>query len=121
MGTVTPQIPADQPEDRPPFDVSMARKLVGKRVLIGLTVMDQGGEVDHHEQKHGVVERAAENGVAVRLSDGELYWMPPDLGPWKAAAAGEYRLRSTGEVLVDPDYIATWFVTQDPPGGPEHS
>ena len=98
----------------PPFDVQMADQLVGKRVLIGLTYLESGQD-DRHEQKYGVVEGVSESGVTLRLSHGEIYWLPPDLRPWQAAAAGEYRLRSTGEVIVDPDFITNWQVT---PGTP---
>ena len=94
----------------PPFDVQIAGQLVGKRVLIGLTYIENG-QVDRQEQKHGVVEDVSEGGVSVRLSDGETYWLPPDLRPWEEAPRGEYRLRSTGEVIVDPDFIANWRVT----------
>jgi hypothetical protein len=94
----------------PPFDIQMARQLVGKRVLIGLTFVGQG-EPDRLEQMNGVVQDVTEDGFAIHLSNDETYWLPPDLRPWKAAAAGQYRLRSTGEVVVDPDYITNWYVT----------
>jgi hypothetical protein len=96
--------------DSPPFDVQIASQLIGKRVLIGLTYVETGQD-DRHEQKHGVVKDVSEGGVTVRLSDGGTYSLPPDLRPWKSAPPGEYRLRSTGEVVVDPDFIANWRVT----------
>lgn len=43
---------------------------------------------------------------------GSAYWLPPDVRPFTVAARGEYRLRSTGEVVVDPDLTATWVVTK---------
>lgn len=101
------------PEDSsqpPPFDIEMARRLVGKRVLIGLTFVGQG-EPDRHEQMNGVVKDVSEDGFAIHLSNDETYWLPPDLRPWKNADPGQYRLRSTGEVIVDPDYITNWYVT----------
>jgi hypothetical protein len=94
----------------PPFDVQIAGQLIGKRVLIGLTYVENGQD-DRYEQKHGVVEDVSDEGVAIRLSDGGTYWLPPDLRPWQAAPPGEYRLRSTGEVVVDPDFMANWTVT----------
>jgi hypothetical protein len=55
-------------------------------------------------------------GVAVRRAEASgVYWLPPDLRGWKPAPPGEYRLKSTGEVVVDPDYLAAWTVVQ-PPG-----
>jgi hypothetical protein len=49
-----------------------------------------------------------------RSWDGEVYRLPPDLRPVTDAAPGEYRLRSTGEVIVDPDVTITWTITNPP-------
>ena len=100
----------DDSSEPPPFDVHIARQLIGKRVLIGLTFVEQG-EVDRLEQMHGVVEDVTEDGFAIHLPNNETYWLPPDLRPWKAAAKGQYRLRSTGEVVLDPDYITNRCVS----------
>jgi len=40
--------------------------------------------------------------------------LPPDLRSLKPAPAGEYRLRATGEIVRDPDYLATWVVVDEP-------
>jgi hypothetical protein len=105
------EAPTPDDEGRPPFDVDMATRLIGKHVLIGLTYKDTGGKVIRQEQKHGSVEFVdKKNGIGIRLSDGDLYWLPPDLRSWKPAVPGQYRLRSTGEVVVDPDYLTTWIV-----------
>jgi len=36
--------------------------------------------------------------------------LPPEPEAYEPAPPGEYRLRSTGEVVVDPDYLTTWTV-----------
>ena len=94
--------------------------VVGKRVLIGLTYVDEHGDVTRQEQKHGLIVRADDGGVTVRLAGtGDEMWLPPSLEALEPAAAGEYRLRRTGEVVVDPDLIATWTIepgSQPPPG-----
>lgn len=57
-------------------------------------------------------------GFAVELKGkrkGEIFWLPPDVGPFQDAKPGEYKLRSTGEVVVDPDLLATWTVNNPPP------
>ena len=41
----------------------------------------------------------------------ETYTLPPDLRNYEPAAPGEYRLRSTGEVVADPDFISNWTIT----------
>ena len=63
-------------------------------------------------QLHGVIESADERkGFAVRVAGtNEIEWLPPDLRAFEAAEPGEYTLRSTGEVLVDPDLISNWVV-----------
>jgi len=38
--------------------------------------------------------------------------MPPDLDAIAPAKPGEYRLKSTGEIVVDTDFLATWEVRQ---------
>jgi hypothetical protein len=105
-----------QAPPRPPFDERRARALVGKSVLIGLTFHDAGRRVVEQRQLHGtIVAVDAVRGIDVQLlgaGQGETYTLPPDLRPFTPAASGEYRLRSTGEVVVDPDFVCTWSVTR---------
>ena len=101
--------------ERPPFWSEKAQRLVGKHVLIGKTYVDERGEPVELVQLHGVVESADESsGIALRRSDNqELERLPPDLRPFVPAEPGEYRLRSTGEVVVDPDFLATWTIARE--------
>ena len=92
-------------------------ELAGKTILLGLTFADSDGMVVERVQRHGVIEIAdPERGIGVQLVapgqpwDGELYWLPPDLQSVSEAAPGAYRLRSTGETIVDPDFIASWEI-----------
>lgn len=43
---------------------------------------------------------------------GEIVTLPPLLEVFEEAEAGIYRLQATGEEVVDPDYTASWTVTQ---------
>ena len=87
---------------------------VGKRLLVGISYEDPDGELLRQEQFHGPIVAASENGILLERSDtGERVSLPPQLTP---APPGEYRLRSTGQVVVDPDYLARW-VRKDPPSG----
>jgi hypothetical protein len=103
-------------DGRPPFDPKMATLLVGKSILLGLTYLRQDGTLLRRVQLHGEVIRADDAGVAIRVAgSGEVYRLPPDLRGMKQAPVGEYRLKSTGEVVVNPDYVASWTITE-PPG-----
>jgi hypothetical protein len=88
--------------------------LVGKYVLVGLTDEDARGTVVRQRQIHGRVSFAdPTQGLTIELkgaNDGSSFALPPDLRPFKPAPAGEYRLRSTGEIVHDPDYLVTWIV-----------
>lgn len=102
-------------DDRPGWDDGVADAMIGAVVLIGLTWRRPEGE--EQTQLYGVIQTAdPENGFEIILSgahEGETYWLPPDLSSFQPAPRGEYRLRSTGEIVVDPDYISQWTI--DPP------
>jgi hypothetical protein len=94
------------------FDRYKAPELLGTRVLVGITKVDRAGKVLERKQFHGHVVRAtAREGVVVVNSAGEELNLPPDSRAFEVAEPGEYPLRSTGEVVVDPDYLATWTIT----------
>jgi len=104
------------------WDDERAHALVGKTVLLGLTFKDAEGELIEQLQRHGVVTQADEDeGIIIRLVGpgqvwhGELYPIPPDLSSLSEAAPGAYRLRSTGETIVDPDFTSTWEIQSPPP------
>ena len=90
--------------------------LVGKTILIGLTYYSADHEFIEQKQHWGTVMESNETQILVKLKDGEIFWLPPDLSSTKVAPPGEYRLRSTGEIVVDPDYLTTWNVTRPKEG-----
>ena len=103
-------------EGKPDYDETRARSLVGRSVLIGLTYIDDNGEVTGQRQLHGRIIGAHEiNGFEIELAGeraGEKFSLPPDTRAFIDADPGEYRLRSTGEVVVNPDLISTWTITE---------
>jgi hypothetical protein len=107
--------PAD---GRPPFDWERARSFLGKYVIVGLDYEDKNGNPLPEKQKeiHGVIKTADPiKGFCVQLKgkkDGEVYWLPPDLRPFKDAKPGEYRLRNTGEIIINPDLLSDWVVNK---------
>src|SRR5258708_5357471 len=92
--------------------------LVGRTIIIGITYLEHDGSLLEQVQKHGVIERIDEKGIAIRLSDGDLFNLPPDLRSLRPAPVGEYRFRSTGEIVTNPDLMTTWTITRPAPDHP---
>lgn len=104
-------------DEQPPEGSGItAGELLGKRVLVGITRVDQNDEVVSREELHGRVTEIG-NSIHVRLSSGEDYKLPPDTNAFYPAAPGEYRLRTTGEVVVDPDFLSIWTIHPPSDGG----
>lgn len=85
--------------------------VLGATVVIGLTHKDPAG--DRGEQMFGTIEAFDEAGVRVRLRgkrDGEVFRLPLDRSAFVPAAPGSYRLKTTGETVVDPDYAVVWEI-----------
>jgi len=86
---------------------------IGKRLLVGITYLTHAGEFLRQEQFHGLIVEADEGGIVLERADtGARTLLPPELDE---ASPGEYRLRSTGEVVVNPDYVAKWTLTDPSP------
>jgi hypothetical protein len=97
-------------EGEPLLNESRARSLKGKTVLIGTTSRRQDGSVSEQRQVVGTVKSIEPTYIRLRLTNGEHYDLPPDARTFEEARPGEYRLRSTGEIVVDPDFTSTWIV-----------
>jgi hypothetical protein len=108
----------DHPSEATPppdqWDEGIAAELPGCLILVGFTYLQPDGSLDHHKQMYGyVLEVDRDRGIQLRLEGadaGKAYWLPPDTRPFRRAPEGEYRLRSTGEVVNDPDYTCAWTV-----------
>ena len=86
-------------------------RYIGKRLLVGITYESHGGEVVRREQFHGRIVEANDREIVIEREDnGTRVSLPPEL---QQAPTGEYRLRTTGEVVIDPDYLAQWTRRQD--------
>jgi hypothetical protein len=100
----------------PELDDRVVARIVGKRLLVGLTILEHTGALIEHKQLHGVVEQISRGaGIVMRLPDGTIYRLPPDLSGIQEAPPGIYRLRSTGEEVQDPDFLYTWTLTRPAP------
>ena len=101
----------------PRFDDAEAQKMVGKTILIGVTYYDHTGKEKEQRQWHGTITEASRTrGIVVALkNDTNACVLPPDLNGIRPAKPGEYRLRATGEVIVNPDYLTTWQMKEPDP------
>ncbi len=84
---------------------------VGKHLLMSLTYLDPSGAGEHKSQLHGVITRINEAIIAVERQDtGEEFTLPADLSALEVAAEAEYRLKPSGEVVVNPDYLVVYAI-----------
>ncbi|WP_040952044.1 hypothetical protein [Gorillibacterium massiliense] len=88
------------------------QKIKNKYVIIGITILDHEDNLLERHQLHGRINRIDDRGVYIHLNDdpNNEYTLPPDLNAFQEAPSGEYRLKKTGEVVVDPDFMTTWTI-----------
>ena len=100
--------------ERPELDESKAPEYIGKTILLGVTYLDQEERVLGQHQWFGTILTFSNNeGIKIRLSNSDFpCCLPPDPRGISKAKPGTYRLRSTGEEVVNPDYLATWTSTR---------
>lgn len=99
-------------------DDAKAARLIGKHALVGLTYLNADGTLRKQVQVHGRITAVDETQVTLRLhGSDEEFTLPPspepgsDVEAFEPAPPAEYRLRSTGEVVVNPDLLAWWTIT----------
>jgi hypothetical protein len=102
-------------EEEPPWNASLAKTLPGQMVLVGLAYFDADAEEPFEQQQMfgRVVSADARKGILLSLEGqrtGEQFNLPPDTRSFREAEPGEYRLRSTGEVVVNPDFSVTFSI-----------
>jgi hypothetical protein len=108
--------PLDEPDGPLPWDQEEADWLRGKSVLVGITWLEPDNKtVKAQGQYHGrIVAADKQNGFKIECEGtwaGQTMGLPPDLRAFRPAKPGEYKLQSTGEVVTDPDVLATWTIT----------
>jgi hypothetical protein len=88
-----------------------ANNLLGKVLLIGITLLDDEERLIEQFQVFGKIIRCSTDGVVIQKNGTDQeFSIPPDFESITPAQPGEYKLRSTGEVVTDPDYITSWTV-----------
>jgi hypothetical protein len=101
-----------------PHDPADPSIFLGKLVLVGITRVNAAGEATAHLQYHGRISGVSAEGIQIETPGGKTMTLPPALNSLQPAAPGEYRERSSGEVVVNPDYISTWEI-REPSAGDE--
>ena len=106
MTDETPILSAPPPEH---WDEAFAKALIGKTLLVGLTFLDEDGEITERQQVFGVVIEADDrDGIVLDLlgeHDGDTYALPPQTSAIKAAEAGVTSL--AGDT---PDFVVSWTI-----------
>lgn len=94
-----------------------AARLGGMAALVGLTYNNADGTLREHRQMHGRTTAFDPGEGFTRRLHGtdEDVTFPPEVRAFQVARPGEYRLRTPGDVAVNPDLRATWTITA--PGG----
>ncbi len=88
--------------------------LIGKVLLVGLTYYTRDNVFIEQRQYWGTVIESEDDVICLKQKNGKIFTLPPDLSSIKPAPPGEYRLDSTGEVVIDPDFLSTWAVYNSP-------
>lgn len=86
------------------------KELKGKVILVGMTYYTKDDVFVEQKQFWGTITSVYDNTIIVKQNNGEEFSIPNDKTAIEKAKPGEYKLRSTGEVVVDPDFLSTWNV-----------
>jgi len=86
--------------------------LLGKVLLVGIRYFTEDDEFISSEQFFGIVTEADEEKICIKQEDGSIRSIPPELRFIQRAEPGEYTLKSTKQVVKDPDFLITWNVTK---------
>jgi hypothetical protein len=95
------------------WDEDFAQALIGKTLMLGLTFLDDDGELLERQQFFGVViEANDQTGIVLDLlgeQDGDIYTLPPQTSAITATPPGVTTL--AGEA---PDFVVNWTIHGSP-------
>lgn len=82
---------------------------LGSYVLVKLNYCNEDNEIVETSQFHGLIDQITTDEVVIKNSDsGKTISLPPTFGSYVKAEKGKYDLPSTGESIIDPDFITEW-------------
>jgi hypothetical protein len=105
---------SDQTDASPPeWDDDLAERHLGQYALVGITIVASDQEtVLSQFQYHGrIVEAHPRRGIKIACEgayQGKTLNFPPGQHAFRPAPPGDYELRSTGELVKDPDVLSIW-------------
>ena len=94
-------------------DIKVAQ-MINKHIIVGITIKNHDGTLLEQKQMHGDIIRINEKeGIVIKLHNSDTeYKLPPHLNSVQVAPEGEYRFKSTGEIVVNPDFMTSWTITR---------
>lgn len=105
------------------YDPEIAKKILSKYLLVGISYIDADGNLESQMQLHGIVERCSEEeGIVVFLKGaygGEKLQLPADTSSFTEADKGVYKLSTTNEEVENPDYVCAFEVHKGKPDSQE--
>jgi hypothetical protein len=84
-------------------------QMTGNRLLVGITYLATPDQPEHSLEFAGLVT-AVDPLVTIDRGSDRPFTLRPNPEAFDPAPPGEYRLRSTGEVVSNPDFLTTWTV-----------
>lgn len=93
-------------------NMDRSRSTVGKRILVGQTLVSSIGVVLRQVQFAGTITSVDEVLITIEADDGETVTLPHDSRSIEEARPGAYRLSSTSQVIENPDFTTTWLIRQ---------
>jgi len=88
-------------------------KFIGKHILVGLNYIDAGNKVKERIQLHGRIINVSSNSLVFERADGRgKFSIPFDAeNMTKGELDATYKLKSTGEIIENVDFISTWTIS----------
>jgi hypothetical protein len=95
---------------------AFARRFLKTKIIVSVTYFDDEFNEVETRQLWGIIAAInARQGIVVMNPNRNIkFYLPPDLSCLEPAKRREYRLKPTGEILMDPGYITSWTVAMPP-------
>jgi hypothetical protein len=99
----------------PAVDLDDPSTLIGRTLLVGITYLGSDGAVAGQIQRFGTITEVGTvpgSRLVIAREGQPDFAVPFDPAALKVAPLGTYRLRETGEAVVNPELLGEWTVTR---------